>query len=543
VLVVDDDEMNRDLLSRRLQQQGHTVEQAEDGKQALTILEDRDYDLVLLDIVMPRLDGYEVLARMKADDRLRHVPVIVISSLNEVQSVTRCLDMGADDYVTKPFNPALLRARVEACLTKKRLRDQQQAYTRELQGFNETLTQRLTALSDVSVAINSLHVDVVLEQILDLSKEVMTAEASSLLVLDKTIGKLRFHVARGEAGAALTSVTVELGQGIAGWVAQTGEPLLIQDAYQDSRFDPSYDQRTGFRTRSILTVPISIKNEIAGVVQVINKRGDAEFDQDDLRLFQSFAGMASASLENARLFEQTKQMADDLRAALEAERRLAIEKQKMGAYIPKQVVDEISRNREQKLALGGKVVRGTILFSDIRGFTRLSENLEPQAVVSFLNEYMTAMTNIIEDEGGVVDKFIGDGIMAVFLSEDASDNHALRAARSGIRMQQRLVELERGWRSSRPELAGIQCRVGINTGEVVSGNIGSETRMDYTVIGDNVNVTSRIESNGRGGEVHLSESTYLEVKDHIAAVRLEPIHVKNRVQPVQVYAIRVNATE
>src|SRR3989442_981329 len=168
VLVVDDDEANRDLLSRRLQQQGHTAEQAGDGEHALTILADRDYDLVLLDIMMPKLDGYGVLARMKADDRLRHVPVIVISSLNEVENVTRCLDMGADDYVTKPFNVALLRARVEACLTKKRLRDRDQAYTRELQGFNDTLTERLTALSDVSVAINSLDVDVVLEQILDL---------------------------------------------------------------------------------------------------------------------------------------------------------------------------------------------------------------------------------------------------------------------------------------------------------------------------------------------------------------------------------------
>jgi adenylate cyclase len=533
---VDDDEASRSLLSRRLQQQGHAPEPATDGEHALTILAGKDYDLVLLDIVMPKLNGFDTLARMKADDRLRHVPVIVISSLDEVQSVARCLEMGADDYVTKPFNTALLRARVESCLAKKRLRDQEQAHTQQL-------TQRLAALSDVSVAINSLDVDVVLEQILDLSKQVMTAEASSLLVVDREIGKLRFHVARGTAGAALKSVTVEIGQGIAGWVAQTGEPLLIPDAYQDSRFDSSYDQRTGFRTRSILTVPIRIKNEIEGVVQVINKRGDEKFDQEDLRLFQSFAGMASASLENARLFEQTKQQAEDLRAALEAERRLSIEKEKMGAYIPKQLVDDISRNREQTLALGGKLVHGTIMFSDIRGFTRLSEHMAPQAVVAFLNEYMTAMTKEIENEGGIIDKFIGDGIMAEFLPLDTDDNHALRAVRAGIRMQQRLHELERAWRTTRPELTGIQCRVGINTGEVVSGNIGSQTRMDYTVIGDNVNLTSRIESNGRGGEVHLSESTYLEVKDHIEAVRLDPIQVKNRVQPVQVYAIQVNAAD
>lgn len=367
----------------------------------------------------------------------------------------------------------------------------------------------------------------------------MTAEASSLLVLDREIGKLRFHVAKGAAGAALKSVTVDLGQGIAGWVAESGQPLLIQDAYQDPRFDPSYDRLTGFRTRFILTVPLAIKDEIAGVVQVINKIDAASFDQRDLGLFQLFASMASVALENARLFEQTRKMADDLRKALEAERRLAIEKEKLGHYIAKHVVDEISRNREATLALGGKVVRTTILFSDIQGFTKLSETLESQAVVFFLNEYMTAMTNVIEDEGGVIDKFIGDGIMAVFLPESADDNHALRAVRSGIRMQQRLVELKQGWRVVRPEVAGIHVRIGINTGEVVSGNIGSQTRMDYTVVGDNVNVTSRIESNARPDEVYMSESTYLDVKDHIPATRLDPITVKNRVQPVQVYAVQI----
>jgi adenylate cyclase len=560
VLVVDDVETGRDILATRLQQQGHVADVAKDGEEALAMLEAVDYDLVLLDIMMPKLDGYAVLAHVKADTRVRHIPIIMISALEEVESVVRCLQMGADDYVTKPFDAVLLRARIESCLAKKRLRDQEQTYTQQLQCFNETLAERvaeataesraksialerrvneLTALSEVSIAINSaMAVDLVLERILDLSKEMMTAEASSLLVFDREIGKLRFHIAKGTAEKALKSATVELGQGIAGWVAETGGSLLIADAYQDPRFDPSYDQLTGFRTRSILTVPINIKDEIAGVVQVINKVGAGAFDQDDLRLFQSFASMASVALENGRLFEQTKEMADDLREALEAERRLAIEKEKMGAYIPKQVVDEISRNREQKLALGGKLVRATIFFSDIQGFTRLSETMAPQAVVAFLNEYMTAMTKIIEEESGIVDKFIGDGIMAVFLPADSDDNHALRAVRSGVRMQQRLRALRRDWRTSRPDLADVHARVGINTGEVVSGNIGSETRMDYTVVGDHVNVTSRIETNARVGEVHISESTYLDVKNHIAATRLDPVTVKNRVQPVQVYAVQ-----
>jgi DNA-binding response OmpR family regulator len=306
VLVVDDAKSGRDMLTRRLEQDGHRADVAKDGEQALTMLGAVDYDLVLLDILMPRLDGYGVLERVKADERLRHIPIVVISAVDETASVVRCLQMGADDYVTKPFDAVILRARVSSCLEKKRLRDLEQAQTRQLQHLNEILGQRvtettedlrrrireLTALTEASMAINSvMNTDRLLEEILELSREVMTAEASSLLVLES--GKLQFVVARGTAGPALKSTTVDLGQGIAGWVAQTGEPLLIADAYQDARFDPSYDQRTGFRTRSILTVPIVIKGEIAGVVQVINKVSAQAFDERDLRLFQSFASMAS----------------------------------------------------------------------------------------------------------------------------------------------------------------------------------------------------------------------------------------------------------
>lgn len=530
---------------------------AENGRQALELLRAQPCDLVLLDLMLPEMNGYQVLERLKADDALRHIPVIVISGLGELDSVAQCIEMGAEDYLLKPFNPVLLKARVSACLEKKRLHDQEEVYLRQLKAFNETLAQRvcdatstiqeytqllerrlheMEAMFEVSLALSSvMDVHRLLEMVMEKSKEVMHAEASSLLLLDQETGKLRFHVAQGTAGATLRSVTVELGQGMAGWVAQTGEPLLIPDAYQDPRFDPSFDQRSGFHTRSILTVPLKVKDKVAGVVQVINKISQVSFDAHDLNLFLAFASQASVALENARLYAYTKAMAEDLREALEQERRLTIEKQKMGAYIPQHVVDEISRHREQKLALGGKTARLTILFADIQGFTRLAETMEPQQVVSFLNVYMTAMTAIIEAEGGIIDKFIGDGIMAIFTPASADDNHALRAVRSGLRMQQQVSELQQGWQGSRPELAGLRVRIGINTGEVVAGNIGSETRMDYTVVGDNVNVASRLESSCRAGEVCISESTYQEVQADVAATKLESLFVKNRVQPVRIY--------
>jgi CheY-like chemotaxis protein len=130
ILVVDDNRMNRIKLSRSLEQQGHTVGLAEDGQQALDMLQAEAFDVVLLDIIMPGMDGYEVLERIKGSE-LRDIPVIVISALDEVDSAVRCIEMGAEDYLPKPFNPVLLRARLNASLQKKKLRDLEKAYLQQ----------------------------------------------------------------------------------------------------------------------------------------------------------------------------------------------------------------------------------------------------------------------------------------------------------------------------------------------------------------------------------------------------------------------------
>jgi serine phosphatase RsbU (regulator of sigma subunit) len=132
ILVVDDNEMNRDMLSRRLEKQGHTVDIAVDGREALEKMRAVAYDLVLLDIMMPEMDGYEVLETIKADPALQHVPVVMISAVGEIESVVKCLELGAEDYLPKPFNPVILRARVDASLEKKRLRDRERLYAESL---------------------------------------------------------------------------------------------------------------------------------------------------------------------------------------------------------------------------------------------------------------------------------------------------------------------------------------------------------------------------------------------------------------------------
>ena len=145
ILAVDDDALNLDLLAQRLSRQGHVVSTAVDGEEALERVRERPFDLVLLDVMMPRLDGYSTLARLKADEQLRAIPVIMISALDELSSVVRCIEAGAEDYLPKPFNATLLRARIGACLEKKALHDQEVALYNSLVQSQRQLDRELVA--------------------------------------------------------------------------------------------------------------------------------------------------------------------------------------------------------------------------------------------------------------------------------------------------------------------------------------------------------------------------------------------------------------
>ena len=152
ILVVDDDAINRMLLTRELERAGHSVATAEDGVRALEALRAEPVDIVLLDVLMPELDGYATLAQIERDDRLRHIPVIMISALEDIDSVVRCIELGAADYLPKPFDPVLLRARINGCLTKKRLHDLELEYIAQV-GY---VVDAATAVENATFAPESL---------------------------------------------------------------------------------------------------------------------------------------------------------------------------------------------------------------------------------------------------------------------------------------------------------------------------------------------------------------------------------------------------
>lgn len=203
-------------------------------------------------------------------------------------------------------------------------------------------------------------------------------------------------------------------------------------------------------------------------------------------------------------------------------------------FVTKQVAEQILKNPEE-LSLSGKSAHVTVMFADIRGFTPMTEKMEPEDVVELLNNYFGRMVDIIFRYEGALDKFLGDGLMAFWNAPLEQEDAALKACMAAIEMQKEVVLFNR--EQSEKGKRTIAIGIGINTGEVVAGSVGSEKKMEYTVIGDNVNLASRITTQSERGQILISEATYLAIGDRSVATALPPIMLKGKSQPVSVYIL------
>lgn len=206
-----------------------------------------------------------------------------------------------------------------------------------------------------------------------------------------------------------------------------------------------------------------------------------------------------------------------------------------GKYVSEKVIDKLMAEKE--ISVGGRRQEVTVLFTDVRGFTSLSERLPPEEVVRSLNEHFNILTEIAFKHGGTVDKFIGDAVMVIFGAPVFHKDHALRAVQCGIEMQEKMAGLNEQLRKrGRPE---VPIGVSINTGDAIIGNIGSDKFMDYTAVGDTVNTASRLQSAAGAGEVAISESTYQAVRKEVSIIKKEKMSVKGKKIPLVVYKVKV----
>ena len=334
MLVVDDNRVNRLLLTRALEQNGHHVANAENGRIAMEMLRVQPCDVLLLDIDMPEMNGFEVLEALLTDNNLRDIPVIMTSASDELDRVVKCIEMGAEDYLVKPLNPILLRARVNASLEKKRLRDEQR------------------------------------------------------------------------------------------------------------------------------------------------------------RLFRTFA---------------TPEVAEQL--------------------------------LREGFSLGGKYITASVMFSDIRSFTALSENQEPAVTIEMLNDYFALMFDAITAHHGTVNQMEGDGLMAIFGAPVHHGNHCEQAVNAALEM----IELLKGFNEQRALQNRSELRVGIGiaTGRVIAGYTGTQHRATYTCVGDTVNLAARIENHTKviGRPILIDQSTSEGLSKDIKIEGLGPVMFKGKKQPVHIFAV------
>ena len=505
--------------------------------------------------------------------------------------------------------------------------------TQFIERMKKTRQQEMEFLDVVADVTSSIELSVLLRRVMSEATRMLKADRSTLFLHNEKTNELW-----SEVGEGLSAVQIRLPShaGIAGAVFQSGKTINIPHAYADLRFNPAFDKKTGYFTRSILCVPVINKHsKVIGVTQALNKRGGPFTEEDEARL-KAFTAQVSIALENAKLFDDVQNMKNYNQSVLESmpsgvitldedgrihtcnaagyrilrareqdvlgrpagefftgpnqwvneriakvaetstsdvlmdatmefreEKRnvnltiqplLSLKGKRLGSML---MIEDISNEKRMKTTmsrymdpgladkllaggddiLGGQSVEATMLFSDIRAFTTLTEELGAQGTVALLNEYFTLMVQCITEEGGMLDKFIGDAIMAEFGIPVAHGDDADRALRAAIAMisELRTLNQARQGRGQKPVLMGI----GLNTDTVVSGNIGSPKRMDYTVIGDGVNLASRLESACKeySAQILISENTLRKLKGTYRTREIDRVIVKGKTEPIGVHEV------
>ena len=392
-----------------------------------------------------------------------------------------------------------------------------QAVPEELMKMSRAF-RRLGALYRASKLIASdFDLNKRLGAVLDTAMEVMGADRGFVLLREENSNGLRASVAR-EMGQDMAASSPSMG--IAGKAAIDGEPVLMAS----SSTDQEYGMRASIIQQQIMSamaVPLRVEDRILGSIYIDTRKIGVSFNEEDLELFASMAAQSAMAIDNVRLYEKT----------------IVTEKKRsnLSRFLSPNIVEQIMKE-ESGLELGGRKCLVTTMFCDIRGFTPLSERLTPHQIVDLLNEHFTAMTEIIFSFTGTLDKYIGDEMMAVFGSPLFADDDAERCVRAALAIQAKNAQLNaHREHDGRPIL---HLGIGINTGEVIAAYIGSPMRMEFTVVGDHVNIARRLCDLAKAGQVVVGGPTYECVKDKADARAVGNVILEGKAIPVDVYEIR-----
>lgn len=387
---------------------------------------------------------------------------------------------------------------------------------------SEKFQQKLNTLYEIGKIINLIFdEDELLSTIIDLALKVMNADCGFIMLYDDA-KELVPKISRKIESDEFSQSTHTFSKTIAKKVAETCQSVLTSDAQNDDRFQDGASI-ISHHIRSVICSPLKNKDQkVIGVLYVGSNVMSNVFSKADVELLEAFSNHAAIAIENAKLYEERRRK-EHLKSALER-------------YVSKQIAEMIISNDDNgNFRFVPERREVTLIFADVRGFTTLSENMSPEDMVEILNRYFTRMINIIFKHGGTLDKFMGDSIMALFGAPASTGDDAYNAIMAAVDMLKDLVQFNQEQEKlGKPPL---RVGIGINTGHVVVGNIGSDQRMEYSAIGDNVNLASRLQGSAAGGQILISKATYDKVSDRIKGKKLDPIMVKGKSKPIEIYEV------
>ncbi len=386
----------------------------------------------------------------------------------------------------------------------------------------ERVNKVLFVLYEISRQLNTIHdFNELLEKIMDYIFMVIDADYGFLILTNDKKEQQFIPVvikykdekvkAKGDIRASRTIINKVITDKVA---------LLTSNAMVDPRFG-SAESLVGQNIRSAMCVPLWRKEEIIGVIQLDSIRPDNQYTEDDLELLKTISCQMAMILEQASLNEKIRE-----------EERM---RNRLERFHSPQVIDMIVKSALESAddLMEADDREATILFTDIIGFTSLTENMQPREINTLLNRFFSRMTDIVFDYDGTLDKYIGDSLMATFGAPIEKKDDAERAVSAAIKMRQELLAMIEKTEGD----VNFSIRIGINTGHVVAGNIGSPKRMEYTVIGTPVNIASRLESLAQPNQIIIGEETYQRVKGKFNIQEIGPKEVKGASEPIITYEV------
>ncbi len=482
VLVIDDSQEIRDFVVEYvLRPNGYEPLIATDGAEGLSRALTEVPDLIITDYEMPKMTGEEVVAALQESGI--KIPIILMTSHGSEQIAIQVFRMGVRDYIIKPFAIEEMLEAIEQVLLEVRLRREKNALTQKLMHTNQELKQRLAELNTlyhVGKSVTALMpINMLLERIVEAALYVTQADECMLLLNDPKTGRLREQVSKQRAKSE-TSDSPE----------RKPEDLLFQTSVPGAA----------------LYIPLQVGGKQVGILGVNNRVSLRPFNDHAKQMLLTLVDYAAIGIQNVQLLHQVEK-------AKEREKQQV--KTMFERYMAPTVVNKLLSQSDQVM-LGGTRQVVSVLFADIRSFTKFSTQIPPEVLVEVLNRHITVVAETILAEEGTLDKFMGDAVMAFFNAPLPQPDHAQRAARAALAIHRAVEKLHK----TMPDAFQMEFGIGISVGEVIVGNIGSPQLMNFTIIGEPVNVCQRLQSQAQGGQIFICEQTAKLLHKH---ARIRPL--------------------